>query len=109
MASIQRKAADDFTATFPYDTIVEWKRMVRDWEADPSCPNLYVSNDRGMAFLTLSQSLKLTHVRSALKISEIRLRLAQEEAEEAENGQRTPHQISASVFVRMGIELEDQQ
>jgi len=83
--------------------------MVREWEVDPSRPNPYVSNDRSMAFFTSSQSSELTHIWSALKISEIRLRLAQEEAEEAENGQRAPHQISVSVFVRMGIELEDQQ
>jgi hypothetical protein len=46
---------------------------------------------------------------SASKVSEIRLQLAQEEAAEAEKGQRAPHQVSASVFIRMGLELEDQQ
>ena len=46
---------------------------------------------------------------SASKLTEIRLRLAEEEAADAEMGQRTPHQVSASVFVRMGLELEDQQ
>lgn len=48
-------------------------------------------------------------VYSASKLSEIRLRLAQEEASEAERGYRAPHQVSASVFIRMGLELEDQQ
>ena len=56
MASIQRKAADDFTTTFPQDTISEWKRMLREWEADPSRPNPYVSNVRGMPFFALSRS-----------------------------------------------------
>lgn len=45
----------------------------------------------------------------ALKLSEVRLRLTEEEAAEAERGRRAPHMISASVFVRMGLELEDQQ
>lgn len=46
MESIQRKAADDFTATFPPDTIRGWRRMVREWESDSSRPNPYISNDR---------------------------------------------------------------
>ena len=45
----------------------------------------------------------------ASKLSEVRLRLAQEELADAERGQHTPHKISGSVFVRMGLELEDQQ
>lgn len=47
MASIQRKAANDFTATFSLDTISQWKRMVQEWEENPSRPNPYISNDRG--------------------------------------------------------------
>lgn len=45
----------------------------------------------------------------ALKLSETRLRLTQEEVTEVERGQHAPHRVSASVFVRMGLELEDQQ
>jgi len=45
----------------------------------------------------------------ASKISEVRLRLAQEEVAEAERGQHAPHKASVSVFIRMGLELEDQQ
>jgi len=47
--------------------------------------------------------------KSASKLSEVRLRLTQEEAAEAERGQRAPHMVPASVFIRMGLELEDQQ
>ena len=42
-------------------------------------------------------------------MSEVRLRLTEEEAAEAERGRTAPHRVSASVFVRMGLELEDQQ
>ena len=45
----------------------------------------------------------------ALKLSEVRLQLAQEEISQAERGQHAPHKVSASVFIRMGLELEDQQ
>lgn len=43
------------------------------------------------------------------KVSEARLRLTEEEAEEAESGKEAPHKVSASVFIRMGLELKDQQ
>ena len=45
----------------------------------------------------------------ASKVSEVRLRLTQEEAAEVERGKETPHKVSASVFVCMGFKLEDQQ
>lgn len=45
----------------------------------------------------------------ASKVSEVRLRLTQEEAAEAAKGKESPHEVSASVFIRMGLELEDQQ
>jgi hypothetical protein len=50
MASKQRKAADEFTETFPPDTVQQWRRMVREWEANSSRPNPYVSKDRGRLF-----------------------------------------------------------
>jgi hypothetical protein len=50
MASKQRKAANEFTETFPPDTVQQWRRMVRDWEVDSSLPNPYVSKDRGKPF-----------------------------------------------------------
>lgn len=82
--------------------------MVKKWETDPSCPNPYVSKDRGRVFCPFRvQRLKV--IFSASKVSEIRLRLVQEEAAEVERGQRPPHQVSVSVFVRMGLDLEDQQ
>jgi hypothetical protein len=46
---------------------------------------------------------------SVSKLAEARLKLTQEEVAEAERGKHTPHKVSASVFIRMGLELEDQQ
>ena len=43
------------------------------------------------------------------KFVSARLQLAQEELAEAERGQHTRHKVPASVFIRMGLELEDQQ
>ena len=45
----------------------------------------------------------------ASKVSAARLRLTEEETTEAERGKGALDKVSASVFVRMGLELEDQQ
>ena len=50
MSAKQRKAATDFSGTFPKKTIESWKKMVKQWQEDPSRPNPYVSNERGMYF-----------------------------------------------------------
>ena len=46
---------------------------------------------------------------SASKLSEVRLHLAEEEVAEVERSRHTPHKTSASVFIRTGLELEDQK
>lgn len=43
------------------------------------------------------------------RVSAARLRLTQEETAEAEGGKVSLDKVSASVFVRIGLELEDQQ
>ena len=108
MSSKQRQVADDFTATFPRETIQAWGLMVEEWEADPSKPNPYVLTEKG-GFSGWNQHTYLTVHFIGSKVSEARLRLTEEEAAEAERGTTAPHKVSASVFVRMGLELEDQQ
>ena len=51
----------------------------------------------------------LTTLLSASKLSEARLWLTQEEVTEAEQGQHALHEVTTSVFIRMGLELQDQQ
>jgi hypothetical protein len=55
-ASKQRKVAEDFTATFPDETVETWKEMVDKWQKEPSSPNPYVSNERGMFFFEVIRS-----------------------------------------------------
>ena len=50
MASSQRKVADDFAATFPRETVQQWEKMVKEWQANASRPNPYASNERGAFF-----------------------------------------------------------
>ena len=63
MASAQRKAADDFSATFPLETVQKWRKMVKEWQTNPSRPNPYVSKERGMFFEGFS--VAMSHGRSA--------------------------------------------
>ena len=108
MASKQRKVADEFSATFDNETIQKWKAMAEKWQGDHSHPNPYVSNERG-TFSRRDSVAKSHHYLPASKLSEIRLRLAEGEATDAEHGHHAPHKVSAPVFVRMGLELEEQQ
>jgi hypothetical protein len=48
MAAKQRKAATDFSGMFPKKTIENWQKMVKEWQENPSRPNPYISNERGM-------------------------------------------------------------
>ena len=50
MASKQRQVTNDFTATFTRQTVQAWSRMVKEWEADPSYPNPYISKEQGTPF-----------------------------------------------------------
>jgi len=52
MALKQRQVANDFTATFSKETTQAWSRMVKNWEADASYPNPYMSKERGRLFPT---------------------------------------------------------
>ena len=46
---------------------------------------------------------------AAVSLAEARRTLAAEEAAEAENGAVSQHEVSASMFLVLGFELEDQQ
>jgi hypothetical protein len=82
--------------------------MVKEWQKDPSRPNPYVSNERGTFFRRYFSPYLTVHFTS-IKTFGGSIAAGQEEVAEAERGQHTPHKVSASVFIRMGLELEDQQ
>ena len=48
------------------------------------------------------------HTHLATKLADVRQKLAEADKEDAERG-LTPHEIPASVFIRTGLELEEQQ
>ena len=50
----QRKAATEFSGTFPDETVQKWREMVKGWQEDPSRPNPYVSTERGSFYFQLN-------------------------------------------------------
>ncbi|KAK7015057.1 hypothetical protein R3P38DRAFT_2787170 [Favolaschia claudopus] len=89
-AAQQCEAFEAFTLQ-QVDRVPVWKKIVEDFERDPSQKNPY-----GMKI-------------SGLTEMEVRLQFAKEEEEEAKQGGIALHEVSPSGFVAAGLELEEQQ
>lgn len=64
MATIQRKAANEFSATFPGKTVQGWMKMVKEWQENPLRPNPYVSNEHGMFSLSYLMAVSYSYLTS---------------------------------------------
>jgi hypothetical protein len=91
MQKKQRKSFAKFNATFPSDTVIQWEKMVAEWDADKRKKNPYEEPVAGTS------------------TAEVRLELAKEEADDVRRGNQTIHEISASRWLTMGLDLEEQQ
>lgn len=98
------KACKDFESQRAPAVIEGWRVMKRTWEMDPSKPDPYKVVEQGKLIIRTAQ-LVLILVRIASNLSSAKLRLTEDEAVNA----ALPHKLSPSSFVRMGLELEDQQ
>ncbi len=50
MSQRQQKTHNEFTATFPCDTIQKWQRMIEVWNMNRKAPNPYVEPITGKFF-----------------------------------------------------------
>jgi hypothetical protein len=91
MQKKQRNAFIKFNATFSTDVARRWSKMVAEWDANKTKPNPYAEPVAGTS------------------TAEVRLELANEEAADARRGNQTVHDISASRWLAMGLDLEEQQ
>jgi hypothetical protein len=91
MQKKQRKAFVKFNATFPSDVVRKWEKMVVEWDADRKKKNPYEEPVAGTS------------------VAEVRLELAKEEADDVQRGNQSIHHISASRWLTMGLDLEEQQ
>ncbi|KAI0039987.1 hypothetical protein FA95DRAFT_1503469 [Auriscalpium vulgare] len=87
----QKKALEESNDTIPAAIRARWEESVTAWDADRSLPNPYREPGNVTTLL------------------DVRLELAKEEAAEVSRGVVSLHEMSASVFLSMGIELEDLQ
>ncbi|TCD62334.1 hypothetical protein EIP91_007053 [Steccherinum ochraceum] len=91
-AEIQAISFQEFTSTFDPEIITTWQEQVEAWYADPTVkPNPFEDD---------------AHTRS---INDVRKKLAESEAEELSAGILPPSEVSPSVFIQVGLELEEQQ
>ncbi|KAI0037488.1 hypothetical protein FA95DRAFT_1459080, partial [Auriscalpium vulgare] len=88
---IQLLAFAEACENVPMGTQQEWIAMMRAYEDDRAAPNPY---EEPVVFTSLV---------------DVRLELAEEEASEAALGQLSPHETTASMFLTIGFELEEQQ
>ncbi|KAG0692187.1 hypothetical protein DFH29DRAFT_985899 [Suillus ampliporus] len=96
LIEVQERVDDliNFEASLAADELAEWRKDVEAWEADRSQPNPF----EGRAMMTMTQAA-------------VRLALSMAEAAEIERGNNMSlhDDISPSVSISSGLELEDQQ
>ncbi|KAJ3833633.1 hypothetical protein F5878DRAFT_665489 [Lentinula raphanica] len=94
---IQKESLREFTRGKGIET-VQWKKRIEDWEDDQDQPE----RER-----TFSNPYELP--KSGLTEHDVRLRLSEEEARQAQNGSFSLHEVGPTAFMSQLLELEDQQ
>ncbi|KAJ3727940.1 hypothetical protein C8R42DRAFT_572663, partial [Lentinula raphanica] len=93
----QNESLKEFTEGKGAET-VQWKKRVEDWEED---------QDRPEAERTVANPFELP--KTGLTEHDVRLRLSEEEAQQASNGSFSLHEVGPTAFMSQLLELEDQQ
>ena len=96
-----------FDKMFSDEVRAGWLRMIRDWEKDTSQPNPFTYKEKGGCNIVISRSSHRANVHLAGSLAEVRKRLAEADKEDAKRG-IVPHEVTGSVFIRTGLEIEEQ-
>jgi hypothetical protein len=104
----------EFSAALPAESVLDWTKLCQKWEKDRTKQNPFMNLRNGMIFFFhyFTSTIVLTNpVIIAVSEAEVRLRLAQEDADELAKGkQRSVHEdVSPSMLICQGLELEDLQ
>ncbi|KAI0069871.1 hypothetical protein K474DRAFT_1568226, partial [Panus rudis PR-1116 ss-1] len=82
----------EYSETFKPEWIQEWNTIIETWRQNPdSNPDPYEVKD------------------SSLSMKEIRIKLSEEDAVEASKGAALQHEVSPSIFISMGLDIEEKQ
>ncbi|RDX40776.1 hypothetical protein OH76DRAFT_1489992 [Lentinus brumalis] len=91
MHAKQKRAFEEYSSTFDSNILAQWADKIKAWEADTKKPDPYEE-----PITKISQNA-------------IRRQLAEEEAAEKTTGTLPVHETTPSVFLQVGLELEEQQ
>ncbi|TFY75854.1 hypothetical protein EWM64_g8158 [Hericium alpestre] len=89
--AIQEATFTELDDTVPESYSKEWEILVVNYEKSSAGLNLYEEKGRKTS------------------LAEVRLELQEEEAEESRRGVMSPHEMTASTFLMVGLDLEEQQ
>jgi hypothetical protein len=95
-----------FDATLKDCLRKDWLAMIRSWESNKSNPNPYTHTEKGSSIFSVA--LPLAHASLASNFAEVRRKLAEADEEALRRGTAS-HEVPASIFVRIGLEIEEQQ
>jgi hypothetical protein len=109
MRDKQRLIFQQFSSTFPPQTVKEWEAMVLEWRNDRSKPNPYKEPAPCSSYHLLVSLPHCLHPPLATTLQDVRLALAKEEAAEAARGRISPHKVTQTTFLTMALDLEEQQ
>jgi hypothetical protein len=104
----QRRQHADFKDTFNEEVAADWEALIREWHMSYSGTNPYDNESEGKTYVSQTANITdLLMITLGKTLTEYRMKLAEEEEKDAENGTEQPHDISASSFLHMGFELEE--
>ncbi|KAI0037995.1 hypothetical protein FA95DRAFT_1506217, partial [Auriscalpium vulgare] len=82
---------DEMSQHIPIALREQWFEMMRVYDSNKKAPNPYKEPN------------------AVTTLADVRLELADEEAVEAARGHLSPHETTASVFIHVGLDIEEQQ
>ena len=97
------------SATFPAETIVEWTQMVDDWQDDTSRPNPFEETALGMCSLLFKLMLSVADLFTETTQADVECKLLAEEQAQGADDVGLVHETTASKFLSIGLDLENQQ
>ena len=105
----QLESFETFSKEQGDEQVEEWKTMIRVWESNQDAPNPYELPKSGRFQLRATLYCLSSRVVIGMSEADVRLQLAQEEANRAAMGVPSLHEVSASSFIVAALDLEDQQ
>lgn len=98
-----------FSATFPEETVAEWKRMVALWQDDKDTLDPFDGPTLGaLSFIDCIGYLLMVVTETTQDDIHKEL-LAEELAEQCDRTVLPVHETTVSTFLKMGMDLEQQQ